>query len=250
VVTDAGGRHVVKIGPLGFAAQWRSAHRALDLAPSVGVPVAPLVGSTAHADRLVRAFAWIEGQVPDPGTLADDAVRRLFTDLGVALRALQGFELDAFGSRLDGSAPSFTRRPDHLEYRLAAITARCRATGALGGDELKRVCGAVDRLAAGDGDHPRPTLRRRDPCADNLLVDPDGRLVAVPGFDTAEAWDRAGEFDRLDRLLLAAFPGARRWFDAACRGRGPTTPVGSGRSGAKGPFTPRPGGLVSVTLPA
>ena len=41
VATDAGARYVAKIGPLGLDAKWRSAHRALDLAASVGVPVAP-----------------------------------------------------------------------------------------------------------------------------------------------------------------------------------------------------------------
>ncbi len=38
-----------------------------------------------------------------------DGVRRLFTDLGAALRALHEIELDGFSSRLDGSAPSFAR---------------------------------------------------------------------------------------------------------------------------------------------
>jgi aminoglycoside phosphotransferase (APT) family kinase protein len=224
VVTDAGARYVIKIGPLGFEAKWRSAHRALDLAQTVGVPVAPLVRSAPQDGRFVRAFEWIEGQPPDPAGLGDDGVRRLFTDLGAALRALHGIELDAFSSRLDGSAPSFTRWPDYLEYRLAAITARCRATCALDADELDRVCGAVNRLAAAVGDHARPALCHRDLYADNLLVDPTGRLVAILDFDTAEAWDRAGEFDKLDRLLISAFPGARPWFEAAYREGRPTPP--------------------------
>jgi aminoglycoside phosphotransferase (APT) family kinase protein len=111
VVTDAGARYVIRIGPLGFEGKWRSAHRALDLAESAGVPVARLVRSAPHAGLLVRVFEWVEGQCPDPSTLDDEGVRRLFTDLGTALRALHAIDLDGFGSRLDGSAPSFTSWP-------------------------------------------------------------------------------------------------------------------------------------------
>lgn len=89
-----------------------------------------------------------------------------------------------------------------------------------------RVCSAVNRLAATVGEHTRPTLCHRDLHAGNLLVDPAGRLVAILDFDTAEAWDCAGEFDKLDRLLIPAFSGARRWFDAAHRdGRRPFPPL-------------------------
>lgn len=98
VTTGPGAAYVVKIGPPGYESKWRSAHRALDLAASVGVPVAPLVRSAAIGDRLVRAFAWIEGRTPDPGVLGAEGVRRLFTDLGVALRALHGIEFAAFSS--------------------------------------------------------------------------------------------------------------------------------------------------------
>jgi aminoglycoside phosphotransferase (APT) family kinase protein len=226
VATDAGARYVVKIGPLGLEAKWRSAHRALDLAASVGVPVAPLVLSAPHDGRLVRVFEWIEGQRPDPEVLGEDGARRLLTDLGNALRALHGIEFDAFTSRLDGSAPSFAQWSDYLDYRLTAIAARCRATRVLDEDELDRVCGAVRRLAAEVGERARPTLCHRDLYADNLLVDPAGRLVAILDFDTAEAWDQAGEFDKLDRLLLGAFPpGARHWFDAAYRRGRPNPPL-------------------------
>ena len=225
VVTDAAAQYVVKIGPLGFEAKWRSAHRALDLAASAGVPVAPLVRSAALDGRLVRAFEWIEGCCPDPEVLGDGGVRRLFTDLGTAVRAMHEIELDAFTSRLDGSAPSFGRWSDYLDHRLVAIAARCRATGALDEDELDRGCSTVRRLAAAVGDRARPALCHRDLYADNLLVDPTGRLVAVLDFDTAEAWDPAAEFDKLDRLLLSAFPGARHRFDAAYREGRPVPPL-------------------------
>lgn len=218
VTTSAGARHTVKLGPLGSEAKWRSAQWAHDLAAAAGVPVAPFVRSARHADRLVRVFDWVEGVTPDPTSLADDAVERLFTDLGMAVRALHGVELDAFGSRLDGSAPRFARWQDYIGHRLGAIRARCRATHALDEAELDRVCGAIGELAAEVGDAARPTLCHRDLHADNLLVDGTGRLVAVLDFDMAEAWDLAGEFDKLGRLLFPAFPGAARWFDAAYRG--------------------------------
>lgn len=224
VTTGPGAAYVVKIGPPGYESKWRSAHRALDLAASVGVPVAPLVRSAAIGDRLVRAFAWIEGRTPDPGVLGAEGVRRLFTDLGVALRALHGIEFAAFSSRLDGSAPLFPHWPDYLGNRLAAIAARCRATGALEEADLARVLDAIKGLMSEIGDDARPTLCHRDLHVDNLLIDPTGRLVAILDFDTAEVWDLAGEFDKLDRLLISAFPDARRWFDAAYREGLPSPP--------------------------
>lgn len=223
VVTETGTPYVLKIGPLGYAAKWRSAHEALDLA-AAGVPVARLVRSGAHGDRLVRAFEWIEGRTPEPSALDDEGVRRLFTDLGAALRALHGIERGGFTSRLDGSAPSFARWPDYLGVRLEAVAARCRATGALEEGELDRVLKAIRRLMAQVGDEGHPTLCHRDLYAENLLVDPTGRLAAILDFDTAEVWDQAGEFDKLDRLLIPAFTGARRWFDAACWAGRPTPP--------------------------
>lgn len=215
VTTRAGTRYVVELGPLSSESKWRSAHRALELAASAGIPVAPLVGSARHADRLVRLFEWVEGRTPVSAALDDAGVRRLFGDLGAAVRALHEIGVDAFGSRLDGSAPSFRRWPEYVEYRLAAIGSRCRATRALDEHELRHVCAVIEGLAAEIGDHARPTLCHRDLHPENLLVDPTGRLVAVLDFDTAEAWDRAGGFDKLDRLLIPAFPGARRWFDEA-----------------------------------
>ena len=215
VTAATGALFVVKIGPLGYALKWRSAHQALDLAAAAGLPVARLVRSAAQGDRLVRAFAWVEGRAPEPAELGPEGVRRLFTDLGAALRALHGIECDGFTSRLDGSAPSFARWPDYLSVRIEAIAARCRATGALAESELERVLAAVEKLMAQVGDEGRPTLCHRDLYVDNLLVDPSGRLAAILDFDTAEVWDHAGEFDKLDRLLIPAFPDARRWFDEA-----------------------------------
>jgi len=91
-------------------------------------------------------------------------------------------------------------------------------------EELDHVCGVVDRLRAEIGDDARPTLCHRGLHPENLLVDPTGRLVAILDFDTAEAWDLAGEFDKLDRLLIPAFTGARQWFDAAYREGRPHPP--------------------------
>jgi hypothetical protein len=86
------------------------------------------------------------------------------------------------------------------------------------------VCEAIGELAAEVGDVARPMLCHRDLYADNLLVDPTGRLVAILDFDMAEAWDCAGETFKLDRFLFPAFPRAQRWFDAAYRGGRPCPP--------------------------
>ena len=221
VAASGGERYTVKFGPLASEPKWRSAHRALELAGAAGVPVARLVCSGHHADRVVRVFDWIEGRTPTSAVLGDDAVRRLFSGLGSAVRALHEIELGAFSSRLDGSAQSFARWPDYIRYRLSAIRARCLATRALDEHALDRVCEVIGELAAEVGDAARPTLCHRDLHADNLLVDPTGRLVAILDFDMAEAWDCAGESFKLDRFLFPAFPGAQRWFDAAYRGGRP-----------------------------
>lgn len=227
VVTERGVPYVVKFGDARSEAKWRSAHCALELAAAVGVPVAPLVRSGRDGDRLVRVFEWVEGETPGAANLGDDAaVRRFFSDLGTAVRALHGVELEAFSSRLDGSAPSFARWSEYVGYRLRAIAGRCRATGALSEDEVERVCGVAERLAGEVDGVARPVVAHRDLHAGNLLVEPgSGRLVAILDFDMAEAWDRAADFDKLDRMLIHAFPAvAREAFDSAYYGGGSRPP--------------------------
>lgn len=226
VETSGGARYVVKFGDPRSEAKWRSAHRALELAGSVGVLVAPLVEVSRDGDRLVRVFEWVEGATPSAATMDAVAVRRFFSELGAAVRALHGIELDAFSSRMDDSAPSFARWSEYVRYRLAAIAGRCRATGALDEDDVRQTCAVAEQLAHEVDDVARPTLSHRDLHADNLLVDPDtGRLAAILDFDMAERWDLAADFDKLDRMLIAAFPAAAGdAFDAACRAGEPRPP--------------------------
>lgn len=225
VTTSTEERFTVKFGPLRSEAKWRSAQRAHDLAAQAGVPVAPLVhtgtvgagtgNGGAASGRLIRVFRWIEGRTPTAESLRQAGLERLFTDLGSAVATLHRVTMDAFSSRLDGSAPPFERWSDYLEQRLVAVRARCRATAAFDDVELDRACAAITALAREVSDVARPTLCHRDLHADNLLVDATGRLVAVLDFDTAEIWDLAGERHKLERLLFPAFPEGRRWFDAA-----------------------------------
>jgi fructosamine-3-kinase len=215
-VTEARGRrYVLKVGPVASAAKWASAGRACELAASRGVPVPRQVHFAKREDRVVRVFEWIEGR--SAMDVADDRQRvvALFTSLGTAVAALHSLELDGFSSRLDGSALSFERWVDYVEYRLDQVRGRCFEHSAVDGPILDRACAVITELAEEVGDVVRPTLCHRDLYADNLLVDQHGALVAILDWDMAEAWDPAAEWFKLNYLLFPAFPGSEKIFNTA-----------------------------------
>jgi aminoglycoside phosphotransferase (APT) family kinase protein len=225
-VTDARGRRVVvKIGPLSSAAKWSSSRVAHRLAASAGVPVPELVHFTEQDDRVVRVYDWVDGRSPNDVSADPDRVARFAADLGRAVATLHTIDVAAFGSRLDGSAPSFARWTDYLEHRLGQITARCREHDALEEVTLDRARVAIARLATDVGDAPRPTLCHRDLHADNLLVDDDGRLVAILDWDMAEAWDPAAEWFKLGWMLFPEVPGTATAFEAAYHSTHPEPPA-------------------------
>jgi aminoglycoside phosphotransferase (APT) family kinase protein len=224
-VTDAGGRGVVvKIGPISSAAKWSSSRVAQGLAASAGVPVPELRVFAERADHVVRVYDWVDGR--SPAEIAHDPARvaRLATDLGHAVATLHAVDVAAFGSRLDGSEPSFPRWADYVDHRFGQIHARCREHDAVDTPTLDRARGAVTDLAAEVGDAPRPTLCHRDLHPDNLLVGHDGRLVAILDWDMAEAWDAAGEWYKLDWLLFPELSGSAAAFESAYRSVHPEPP--------------------------
>lgn len=204
-----GRRYVLKIGDVANQAKWRSSHVAYDLAADAGLPVPELVHEGELDDALVRVFTWIEGQ--SAATIAaDDRARgaRLLRSVGGAVRRLHAIGRDRFSSRLDGSAPSFAAWQDYVEHRLPQIRGRCESTGAVDAAVLDRACAAAAALAAEVSDHAEPVLCHRDLHPDNLIVDGDGALVGIIDWDAAEAWDRAGDFFKLEFELLRAHPGS------------------------------------------
>ena len=165
--------------------------------------------------RLIRVFEWIDGSTPTPQTIHGNRARRLFSDLGFAVGALQAVDVDAFSSRLDGSATSFPRWADYVASRMASVRARCQTTQAVDDKTLRRAIGLIEDLAQTVSDTACPTLVHRDLYADNLLVDRDGHLVGILDFDTAEIWDAAGEWFKLNWLLFPSFPDSEKVFAEA-----------------------------------
>jgi aminoglycoside phosphotransferase (APT) family kinase protein len=218
LMLSSGARCVAKFGPVSSAAKWRSAQEAHRLADAAGVPVARLIHFERFADSILRIFEWVDG-VP-PAMIASEGpdAARFFSDLGRAVGALHSVEIHEFGSRLDGSAPSFGRWADYVEHRLGQIRARCRATGAFSNDDLDRICRAIQRRADLVSDASRPTLCHRDLHGDNVLVGEGGALAAILDFDQAERWDSAADWCKLEWMVFPEFPPAcRQSFAAAYR---------------------------------
>ena len=205
---DARGcRYVLKVRDRGNEAKWRSSHEAYTLAAAAGLPVPDLVDVGEFDDHLVRIFTWIEGH--SATEVAGDPVRsaRFLASVGEAVRTLHTVRRDGFSSRLDGSAPSFAAWQDYIEHRLGQDRARCRATQAVDAGLLDRACEVAGDWAADVNDSAEAVLCHRDLHPDNLVVDADGTLIGILDWDAAEAWDRAGDWFKLEFDLLRAHPG-------------------------------------------
>jgi aminoglycoside phosphotransferase (APT) family kinase protein len=225
VEDGSGDAYILKVGPLTSAAKWASARTSFELATSIGVPIPRLVHFALRDDYIVRVYEWVDGQSPD--VIADDpsAVAAFFSDLGAAVAALHSLTLDSFSSRLDDSAPAFEDWADYVGYRLHQIRGRCMRNDALDLPTLERACGVIVALAELVNDAAHPTLCHRDLHAANLLVDRGGSLLAVVDWDTAEAWDAAGEWFKLDWMLFPGFAGGEASFDAAYGAVHPDRPL-------------------------
>src|SRR5262249_50970922 len=162
-VTDAAARsYVVKVGPRESAAKWESARRAYELAESVRVPVPRLVHFASHDEYVVRIFEWVDGRSPREVANATEAVSAFLTTLGAAVAALHPSELDVFCPGLDGSAPSFRRWADYVDYRLGQIPSRCSDHEAVDRRTLDRASTSITAPAHAVNDAARPTLCHRD----------------------------------------------------------------------------------------
>ena len=197
---------VLKIGDSGNAAKWSSSHVALELAQAAGLHVPRLVHLGELDGHLVRIFTWIDGETAtsiQPGT---DKSERLLRTTGAAVRALHAVGRYSLSSRLDGSAPTFSSWRAYVDHRLTQIRSRCEETGAVEPALLDRACGLATALAADVDGSAAAVLCHRDLHPDNLIVDSDGALIGIIDWDAAEAWDRAGDWFKLEFDLLAAHP--------------------------------------------
>jgi hypothetical protein len=94
----------------------------------------------------------------------------------------------------------------YVDHRLTQIRSRCEETGAVEPALLDRACGLATDLAADVDGSAEAVLCHRDLHPDNLIVDSEGALIGIIDWDAAEAWDRAGDWFKLEFDLLAAHP--------------------------------------------
>jgi Ser/Thr protein kinase RdoA (MazF antagonist) len=213
-------RYVVKLGPRASAPKWQATRQAYAVAADQHVPAPELLhldpACAAAGGWVVRILRWIEGE-PAEGVLG----AAFFEELGAAVRRLHTHPIDAFSSRLDGSAPSFERWDGYVAHRWPQIRARLAATEAFDRPQIDQLAHEITQRAADVADEARPALCHRDLHLGNLLATADGRLAAILDFDGAEAWDPAIDVVKLRWLVFPSHHGASEAF---AHGYGPTPP--------------------------
>ena len=201
---------VVKVGLLETdAAKWTAATRAQSLAADAGVPVPALLAFTpscaALGGRVVQIIEFVDGVHPQ--SLRDPSAGRVFfAEFGAALARLHSVQWYGFSSRLDGSAPAFTTWIEYVEYRLPQIERR--GGGAFAPGEFAYIANVARETAAAVAPTVTPALTHRDLFFDNLLVRPDGHLVAILDWDAAEAWDPAIDLVKPRYQMFSSAPEA------------------------------------------
>jgi len=215
VVDTAGRGFVLKLGDPAVAPKWRSAHRALALVAEEGVPVPELVFDDHREGCLVRVFTWVEGANAKEAVLDEAQEARFAASLGQAAAGMHRVRVEGFSSRLDGSAPSFARWSDYLAHRLGQVRQRCEATDAVAPAVVERVAARLDRLAGLLDDVAEPVVCHRDLHPGNLILRPDGTIEGIIDWDMAEAWDRAGDWFKLEYEVVRTRPGLRDALVAA-----------------------------------
>ena len=215
-VESRGERLILKLGPPESAAKWGATHDVYRLGRRAGLPVPELVyfdpASEIAGGWIVRIFTWMEGARPEAVLTDAGRIARFFGDLASAARALHALPADAFTSRLDGSAPSFDRWADYVEWRLPQVLDRVRATKSFAEPDTLTIVRLIQELAAEVSSCASPSICHRDLYLDNLLATPDGGVAALLDFDGAEAWDAAIDVVKLRWLVFPNYPTAERAF--------------------------------------
>lgn len=216
VTTDAGCQFVIKVGPTELAAKWSATRIAYQRAEALGVPAPRLVNldtaCAAVGGRIVRVLTWVDGRDPEVVLEHPEHIERFFSELGAALRVLHDAQVEAFTSRLDGSAPGFDSWDAYVRYRLPGVVERAARCAAFTRDELNTFEREASALATDVSPDIRPSLCHRDLHLGNLLAGDDGRLAAILDFDTAEAWDRAVDTVKLRWQVFPQYAGAAAAF--------------------------------------
>lgn len=215
VVESGGARFVVKLGPPESGSRWAATHSVYDLACRVGLPVPRLMwfdpASPLAGGWTARIFTWMDGVRPET-VLHGASVARFFGELADATRTLHSLPTEKFTSRLDGSAPAFSRWSEYIEYRLPRAVGRVRETTAFAEAEAATIATAIRSLAHAVDPDARPAICHRDLYLDNLLATPEGSLAAILDFDAAEAWDPAIDLVKLRWRVFPDYPDAEAHF--------------------------------------
>jgi aminoglycoside phosphotransferase (APT) family kinase protein len=220
---EAGGgeRFVVKLGPPESAPKWQATRNAYAIAAAQDVPVPELLhfdpACAVAGGWVVRILRWIDGEAPASGAIG----AAFFRELGAAVRRLHDHAVDAFSSRLDGSAPSFARWDGYVAHRWPQVRARLEVTQAFDRAQIDELEREITAGAVAVADAARPALCHRDLHLGNLLATEDGHLAAILDFDGAEAWDPAIDVVKLRWLVFPYHPGAA---EAYAEGYGVTPP--------------------------
>ncbi|HYF26228.1 MAG TPA: phosphotransferase family protein [Baekduia sp.] len=179
---DGGRRAVLRRPPLGellpSAHDMRREHRILHALASTDVPVPQVLGLSEDDTLCEHPFyvmAHVDGLVVDSAAAAgllDPAARRTAGEqLAQALARLHRVDVDAVG------LGDLGRRTGYAERQLRRWQAQWERTRDGRPSSLDRT---AERLhAAGPGEPPRPTLVHGDFNLANVVVDDDGRVLAV-----------------------------------------------------------------------
>lgn len=217
---EAGGQRLIaKLGPPESATKWAATHPVYQLARGAGLPLPELVHFDPACDAVggwtLRIFTWMDGVAPREVLQDQAATRTFFGELARALRTLHSLPAPRFSSRLDGSAPSFSRWSDYIAYRLPTVLERVRVTESFSEAEAGSLADTVTALAATVDAVAEPAICHRDIYLDNLLATPTGGLAALLDLDGVEAWDSAIDIVKLRWLVFPNYPGSEDVFRSA-----------------------------------
>jgi aminoglycoside phosphotransferase (APT) family kinase protein len=209
-------RLIAKFGPPESATKWAATHSVYRVASSAGLSVPELVHFDASCAAIggwtLRSFTWMDGVAP--GEVLRDRTRiyRFFGELAQSLRTLHSLPAPGFSSRLDGSAPSYTRWSDCISYRLPRVLERVRATACFADADARQDVDSITALSTAVDASARSAICHRDIYLDNLLATPSGGVAAILDFDGAEAWDPAIDIVKLRWLVFPDHAGAEEAF--------------------------------------
>jgi aminoglycoside phosphotransferase (APT) family kinase protein len=192
----------------------RAAWQAQELAAAAGVPTGRCLRFWASCEplhgRAARLVEFVDGPRADEVLSEGTATMTFFASLGAALAKVHAVRLDAFSSRVDGSASCFARWSEYVAWRVPSIVRRGVESGAFSEAEIVEIFSVLPDLCARVDPVVTPALSHRDLHLPNIVADSDGKVRAIVDWDAAEAWDPMVDFVKLRWQVIGRFPGAEQ----------------------------------------